>query len=188
MIDTIAERWRALLPDQRRWLVLNALVATAVINLVLNAVLARVSAGNHTTVPLWAVPGIGHPSAGIDTLGTFFFLPFGTCLGITRAVRLARGKGQLRPLPPQALGPWLRRLPAERVARGAVLGAICFVVLAPIAVAFFALDGVSDLSRTSFVVFKVILCVLLGAIISPSIAVAAMAEPSPRPLRAAVAA
>jgi hypothetical protein len=186
-MESIVERWRALLPDQRRWLVLNGLFVTAVINLVLNGVFARISVGDHASVPLWALPKLGHPSVGIDTLGTFLLLPFGTCLGCTRAVRLARDKGQLRPMPPQDLGRWLGRLPAGRMARGAVVGAVCFVVLSPLAVAFFLVDGTGDLSRTSYVVYRVVLCVLFGAVITPFIALTAMAEPSPRPLRAATA-
>jgi hypothetical protein len=175
------------LPDQRRWLVLNGLFVTAVINLVINGGLARLSAGNHATVALWAFPKLGHPSAAIDTLGTFFFLPFGTCLGCTRAVRIARERGQLRPVPPHHLGPWLRRLPADRIKRGAVLGAVCFAVLSPLAIAIFLIGDPSHLSRMSFVVYKSILGVLLGAIITPFVALTAMAEPSPRPLRAAIA-
>jgi len=186
-MGTMVERWRTLLPDQRRWLVLNGLVATAVINFVLNGLLARVSAGSHATVALWALPTLGHPSAAIDTLGTFFFLPFGMCLGVTRAVRIARDKGQLRPLPPRDLGPWVRRLPVERVKRGAVLGAVCFAILSPLAVAIFLIGDPSHLSRMSFVVYKAILALLLGAVLTPAITLTAMAEPSPRPLRAAIA-
>ena len=188
MIETMVDRWRALMPDQRRWLILNGLVATAVINLVLNGVLARIAVGDHSSVPLWALPKLGHPSLGADTLGTFLLLPFGTCLGLTRAVRLARDKGHLRPVPPQVLGRWMRRLPAGRAARGAVVGGTCFAILTPVALAFFAMDGLADVSRTSYVVYRVILCVLLGAVVSPLIALVAMAEPSPRPLRAAAVA
>jgi hypothetical protein len=187
VIDTMLARWRGLLPDQRRWLVINAVVGTAAINLVLNAALARISVGDHASVPLWALPKLGHPSTAIDTFGTLLFLPLGTSLGITRAVRLARDKGHLRPLPPAHLGPWLRRLPAGRATRGAVVGVICFLALSPVALAVFALDGVGDLSRGSYVLYRVVLCVLLGAVVSPLIALAAMAEPSPRPLRAAIA-
>ncbi len=185
MIDTIMVRWRALLPGQRRWLFLNALLVTAVINLVINAVLARVSAGSETSIPLWALPRLGHPSVGIDTLGTFFFLPLATCLGCTRAVRLARRRGQLAPVARADLGAWCDRLPEGRVGRGVVLGAMCFAILTPVAIVAFAVDGVGDLSRTSFVVYKAILGVVLGAIVTPVIALVAMAEPSPRPLRAA---
>jgi hypothetical protein len=185
-MESIVERWRGLLPDQRRWLVLNGLFVTAVINLVLNGIFARISVGDHASVPLWALPKVGHPSTGFDTLVTFFFLPFGTCLGCTRAVRLARDKGHLRPLPPQNLGRWSRRLPSGRVARGAALGAVCFVLLSPVALTVFLVDGVDDLSRTSYVLYRVVLCVVLGAIVTPFIALAAMAEPSPRPLRAAL--
>jgi hypothetical protein len=138
-----------------------------------------VSAGSQASVPLWAVPKIGHPSAGIDTLGTFFFLPFATCLGCTRAVLIERGRGRLSPLRREDTGSWLRRLPDGRVKRGAVVGGLCIAVLSPVAVLVFLVADVGHLTTTSFVVYKAILGVVFGAIVTPFIAVRAMADPLP---------
>ena len=79
--------WRELPPAHRRWIVLNALIVTAVVNLVINAGLAWGSSAGEHRVPLWSVPLVEKPSTVVDTVGTFFLLPLITCLLITTVAR-----------------------------------------------------------------------------------------------------
>jgi hypothetical protein len=177
VIRSLRTWWGALLPDQRRWVVLKALLGTAVINLVANAAIARVSVGGATTVHLWAVPLVDKPSTVTDTVGTFFILPFVTSLSCTRAIWSDVRRGRLSAIGPGDLGPWLDRLPPSRLRRSAVLGALCTAALAPLALVVVLVADVGDMSRTSFVVYKAGLGVVLGLIVTPIVALRAMADP-----------
>jgi hypothetical protein len=158
--------------------VLNALAITAGVNLVLNAGIAWISLRGASSVPLWDVPLVGKTNTGLDTVGTFFFLPLMTTLFCTTAVWAELRAGRLRPFKTGAL---LDRLPPGRVRRGVVLGALCTAVLSPVAVLVFAVAGVGDMTATQFVLYKAVLCVALGALVTPIIALRAMGdEPSSR--------
>jgi hypothetical protein len=168
--------WAKLLPGHRRWLAVNALLLTAVTNLFVNALIAWVSVRNLLTVPLWAVPVIDRPSTITDTVGTFFLLPLTTCLICTTAVRLEVRRGRLSPLRLSQLGSIVARLPEGRFRRGAVLGAACSFALSPIAVGVLLAADFGDVSRAEFVAYKAALGVALGAIVTPIIALRAMAD------------
>ena len=64
----------------RRWIVINALLVTALINAVVNAGIAWLSAGGRSRIPLWATPIVGGPSTLTDTAGTLFILPLTTTI------------------------------------------------------------------------------------------------------------
>ena len=172
-------RWGNLQPGHRRWLVLNALLLTAVTNVVVNAAIAWMSVRSLRTVPLWAVPVVDKPSTVTDTVGTFFLLPFTTCLICTTAVRLEVRRGRLSPLRLSELGSVLARLPDGRLRRGALLGAVCAAALSPIAVGVLLAANFGDISRAEFVAYKAALGVALGAIVTPIIALRAMADRAP---------
>ena len=72
--------WRETVSEHRRWLFFNTVVIAAVVNAALNALIAWVSAANEEEIPLWAVPFAEGPSLAVDTIGTFFILPFLTTL------------------------------------------------------------------------------------------------------------
>jgi len=166
--------WRELSPAQRRWVYVNALVVTAVINLLVNA-------------GLWSVPLVEKPSTVTDTIGTFFLLPLITCLLITTAVRYEIGAGRLMPLGASASArTFAQSLPATRLRRGVVLGALCTLALGPIAVLVLAAIDFSGLTTGQFVLYKAVLGVALGAVVTPAIAVLAMAD-GPVELEPAVA-
>jgi hypothetical protein len=169
-------RWDKLLQGQRRWLALNAVLLTAGTNLVVNAVIAWLSVSGLRTVPLWAVPLIGKPSTITDTVGTFFLLPLTTCLMCTTAVRIQVRRGRLSPLRLDDVGAILARLPKGRLRRGAVLGAVCSAALSPIAVVVLLAVDFGGVSRAEFVAYKAALGVALGAVVTPVIAVRAMAD------------
>ena len=172
-------QWRDIPAEHRRWLVLNALLITAGINLVLNGAIAWVSLRGAHTVPIWDVPLVGKTSAAPDTIGTFFFLPLFTCVFCSTSVWIELRRGRLRPLTGVTL---VDRLPPGRIRRGLLLGAISVVVLSPVTALAFVLAGFHSMSATEFVVYKALLCVVFGAIVTPIIALRAMGDDPSGPL------
>jgi hypothetical protein len=172
--------WRETVTEHRRWLLFNAVLIAAVVNAGLSALIAWISAANETEISLWAVPLVEGPSLISDTVGTFFILPFLTTLVITTVVWNEIREGKLAPLSRRSAG-LLSSLPQTRVRRGAYFGAICTVVLGPPAVVVLLLRDPGDVSVGDFVLYKAIFGIVLGAIVTPPIALAAMTdEPPPK--------
>jgi hypothetical protein len=165
--------WRALEAQHRRWIIINALIISAFMNLVINGVLAWFSVRTQHAVPVWALPALGKTNLMTDTIGTFFFLPFFTCLTCTTAVWAEARAGRLPRLEALAIP---ARLAHGRLRRGAVLGLCTAALLAPIAAAISALGQLGSVSPTEFVVYKMVLGVLLGLALTPLIAILAMAD------------
>ena len=166
--------WRGLSWPHRRWLILNALLGTAVVNMVLTSGIAWLSASSEKRVPLWpSLPGM-KPSTVTDTVGTFFVLPFLTCLIVTTIVRRDQRAGRLAPL--GRSHPLLARLPAMRLRRALVLGGLCIAALGPLSIVVLVAIDFGNISLHDFVLYKGLLGVALGAIVTPVVAVAAMAD------------
>lgn len=176
MVSTTLRRWRELPADHRRWIVINALVITAVVNLVINGFLAWVSVRGHHNVPIWGLPGVGKTNVFTDTVGTFFFLPLFTCVTCTTAVWAQVRSGRLPRLEAAIPRQLARR---GRVRRGAVLGIGTAAILAPLFIVVIAAARLGSLSATEFVLYKMALGVLLGLVVTPLIAVMAMTDGSP---------
>jgi hypothetical protein len=177
VVATPRLRWGDIPAEHRRWLFLNALLLSAVINFGINAVIAWISLRGARSVPLWDVPLVGKTSTALDTVGTFFFLPFMTTLFCTTAVWAQVRGGRLAPL---SKAPFFDRLPQGRVRRGLVLGGVCVAALSPIALVVFVLARVDTMSAGAFVLYKGVLGVVLGLLVTPVIALCAMADiPSP---------
>jgi hypothetical protein len=172
-----ASVWRQLPGSHRRWIVVKAVVATAVTNLIVNAVLASLGVEGRDAVPIWGVP-LGEPSVFGSAIGTFFFLPLITCLLVTAAIRRDVRTGSLESLEGfRSAHRWLAALPAGRLKRGIAFGAISVVLLAPLlALALFVADP-AELSERQFVAWQTTFAVALGVIATPTIALYAMAEP-----------
>ncbi len=163
-------------PRHWRYLLWNAVIIAAIINFVLNGAITWLSVRNLDVVPRWAVPLADRPSTIIDTVTIIFLLPLFTCLGLTTLARRDVRKGRL-----PALGwthrshPFLKRLPSATLRRGLLLGALSVVILAPLMVlAIFALE-VEELTVRQFVLYKAVFAVALGAIVTPVIALWAIA-------------
>lgn len=173
----IGSIWKRLPVENRRWIVAKGLLATAAINAVLNAAIAWLGVRGQDTVAFWGVPLV-EASIFWNVVGTLFLLPLITCLLATTAVWRDLGLGALSPLPGQgARHRWLAALPAGRLRRGAALGAAAVVGLAPPLLLALAALGPADLSRTGFVVCQTAFAVLLGALVTPIVALRAMADP-----------
>jgi Phosphotransferase enzyme family len=175
-------RCRGVCGPHRRWILVNAVIVTAGINLVINAGIARLSVIGADTVPVWSVPLLGGPSILTDTVATLFTLPLITCLLSTTAVWQELRSGRLTPIGGSGLvGSLLGRLPARRLRRGLVFGACSTVLLAPPAAIVIVSLNIGGLSVGAFVVFKVAFAVGLGALVTPLIALRAMADPPAPP-------
>ena len=125
-------------------------------------------------MPLW-----GQQSIAGDTIGTCFFLPFFTGLIVTR---LAAGRVRGGALPGVARRrdsyPGLARLPAGTLRRALALGVVCVVLFGPAAVLALSALEVGSLSFWPFVTFKAAFAAVLAALVTPAIALAALADAS----------
>jgi hypothetical protein len=154
----------------RRYLLLEQGVGAGVVNVVINAAIAWLMFRGAAAVPLW-----GQQSIGGDMIGTAFMLPFMTALIATRIVR-----GQVRGghVPGLALATpsVLQRLPRTPAGRGAVLGAICIVVVGVPATLVLGALGVSEMAFGSFIGFKAAFAGVFGALVTPVLARLALAD------------
>jgi hypothetical protein len=169
--------WRQLPASHRRWIVVNALLATAAINVIVNAVIAWLSVRGQETVELWGAPLV-ETSAFWNVVGTLFLLPLITCVLTTTVVRRDVRQGSLSSLSQlRSVRPWLAALPPARLRRGVVIGALAVAALAPPLILALVASGFSELTREQFVVCQTAFAVVLGAAVTPVIALYAMADP-----------
>jgi len=167
-------------PVNRRWIIRYALLMTAVVNIVVNGLLAWLSTIGRSHLGLIAVPLLGAPSLVTDTLGTFVILPITTTLLCSAGVRGYQRRGLLDPIPSTSLGPmrWIDRLPSGDLRAGVVLAVLSVGLFAPGSCALLVGLASGGVSRASFVIYKVLLGVALGAVVTPVVAVRAMAQDS----------
>ncbi len=155
---------------------LKAVLATALINVVVNAAIAWLSVQGQEGVATWGVP-LAETSLFWNAIGTLFLLSSITCVLTTTAIRHDIGAGSVEP------AGWLRSaypraaaLPQGRFARGAVLGALAVVALGPLATLALVAAGSPELSEGQFIACQTAFAVLLGALVTPVIALCAMAD------------
>ena len=166
---------RTLTSTQRRWILRNAVVGTALTNGMINATIAWISARHEKTVALWRLSLSGKPSTITDTVGTLFFLPLITTVVCTSAVWRQLRSGRLEPLVGTRLGV-MARLQGGRLRRGLALGGVCVAVISPVAVAVLVATNFGGVSTTEFVIYKAAFAVVLGAVVTPLVAIRAMAD------------
>ena len=167
-----------LTPAHRRFLIRDAVLIAALANAGLNALIAWLSTVGEDEVPLAAVPLIDRPSVIVDTVGTFFVLTFLTTLVVTTVIWKEMRAGHLTRLP-LAPGSFADRLPATRLRRATRLGLLCMLTLGPPAVVVLLLLDYGDISVSEFVIYKAIFGVLLGALVTPLIAMVAFGDEPP---------
>ena len=164
--------------EHRRFLVVDQLIGAAVVNFVVNAALAWLLFRHSPSVALYASPGIA-----IDTAVTALVLPPLTALVAGFVVRLRVVRGELPPLPSFAVreSAWSRR---SLWLRGTLLGVGAVLLLAAPTVAGFALLGVDQLSRASFICFKASFAAGVGILVTPALgwwALIDASRPAPSP-------
>jgi hypothetical protein len=171
--------WGQLPAQHRRWIVINALIVTIFVNLVLNAAISWLSTRNQDEVKLWGTPLV-ETSTFWDVVGTLFILCLITTLVITTVIRREIREGRLEPLRLPDSPRWLASMPRTRLRRGVLIGAVCTAVLGPPLVFALILSDFPDLTTGEFVVYKTVFSVVLGIVVTPIIALCAMAEaPAP---------
>ena len=162
----------------RRWIVRYALLMTAVINLVVNGVLAWLTTIGSVRLGLIDLPLLGAPSLVTNTVGTLVILPVTTSVMCSAGVRRFRQRGLIDPVTVDAFGPmrWIDRLPSTDLRAGLVLAAISVGLLAPGCCAVLVGLASGGVTRETFVIYNAVLGVALGAVVTPVVAVRAMAE------------
>lgn len=176
--------WEQLPREHRRWLLLNAVIATAAVNAIVNFVIAWLGVVRQRTVPLWTWPLL-HTSTVANTVGTLFILPFVTSWLWTEVIWRELRSGRLAPLPASALGV-LRGLSGGRVRRSAMIGLACLLLLAPATCALLVGTHFEHITRSEFVLFQVVFTVVFGAIVTPLVALRAMADEAECPATSTV--
>lgn len=147
--------------------------------MVVNAAIAWLGVRGQETVTLWGAPLV-ETSIAWNVVGTLFLLPLITCVLTTTAVRRDIRRNTLTPLDRlRATFRWLGALPLPRGRRGLVLGALVTAVLAPPSILILVLSGFPDLSRDQFIACQTAFAAGLGILVTPPIALLAMADPHP---------
>ena len=169
---TPAAIWAELPAEHRHWILLNALLVTAVINLVVNGVIDVISIAGKGPIPFWGPPLVDTNTVW-TIIGTLFLLPLFTTLLATTAIRRDMQRGTLEPL--TTLG-HADALPQTRFQRGLVFGAVAAVFAAPPIILVLAAFGVGDLSHAQYTAWHIAFAVVLGALVTPVIALCAMTD------------
>jgi hypothetical protein len=161
-------------PTHRRYLVLEQGIGAAGFNFVVNAAIAWLMFRGADAVPLW-----GQQSIAGDTIGTSILLPLITCLVVTPMARRQMRAGRFPPLGwTRESHPGLAWLPRGTLARGLVLGLACMAALVPITLLVIGWLGVTSLGVSRFVLFKASFAALAALLVTPLVALWAIAETS----------
>jgi hypothetical protein len=156
---------------QRKYLVHEQIIGSALFNLMLNAGLAWLGFRHHDAVPMR-----GDPSILNDAIGTAVLLPLLTCLIVTPLVRKRVRSGKLEPLIELPPGyDMLHWLPSWSFFRGLVLALLCLAWVTPLYLGLLFLCGVESMSVGGFVVVKGLYAAIMAAQVSPAIALYVMA-------------
>lgn len=156
-------------------------MATAAINAIVNAAIAWLGVRGQETVPLWGVP-LAETSIFWSLVGTLLLLPLITCVLTTTAVRRDVRLGSLASLSRlRSVHRWLAMLPPAPVRRGLAFGGIVVTALAPPLTLALVASGSPELSGERFIVCQTVFAVILGALVTPVIALCAMADPAEDP-------
>jgi hypothetical protein len=169
---------RDLTAAHRRFLLRDAVLIAAFANAVLNAFFAWLFTVGEDEVPVSAVPLAEGPSVLVDTVATCFVLPFLTTLAITTVIWKELREGHLTRLP-RVPGSFADRLPKTRLRRATRIGLICLVIFGPLCAAGVLLFDYGDIGIGEFVLFKAIFGIVLGAAVTPWIAMVAFGDEPP---------
>jgi hypothetical protein len=156
---------------QRTFIVNEQTIVPAVFNLALNAGLGWVVFKKFESVPLW-----GDPSIAGDIVGTLFFLPFLTCLIVTPLVKRAARAGKVEWLSiAPGEHPVLRLFPRSVWLRALLVGLASVVLFGVPLLGLLALLGVEGWSVSTMVSAKGIYAALIAALVTPYLALYALA-------------
>ena len=157
----------------RRWLIVNAVLVTALINAILNLLIAYGTVGDRDTIPFWGAPLV-EPSVFWDLVGTLFLLPLITSGVITAVVRRDIRRGTLPP--PAGADGRAGAAAAPGWRRGAQLGVVSVFSVTPPLLLIFAVLGFPEMSDSTFIAWHTGLAVVLGLVVTPMLAILAMSD------------
>ena len=167
-----------LTPAHRRFLWRDAVLIAAIANGVLNALFAWLFTLGEDEVPKATAPLVGGTSVLVDTVATCFVLPFLTTLVITTVIWGEMRKGHLTRIP-RAQSTLLDQLKHPRLRRATIVGLMCLFIFGPISAIGVLLFDYGDISVGAFVLYKMIFGIVLGAIVTPLIAMLAFSDDPP---------
>ena len=156
----------------RFYLIGQSCIGAGIANAVINGLLGWGALRGLATFPMWRVPGVA-----ADLAGTAFGVTFGTCVVMAIQVPWDVRRGKIGPV---ALSPrvasLIARFPRKTFRRALGLGLLSMPVFAfPVIVAL-ALLGASLMESGRYVVLKASFAAVEGAIITPFIVLAAVAD------------
>ena len=160
--------------EHRRFLWIGQSLVPFAINLVLNGGIGWAMFRGAEAIPLW-----GASSIGGDALGTSFLLPAITCLIVTPLVRSQVRKGAV-PAFRGTLAGWLRPFQRPLGLRACALGLACVALAGGLAIALLCALGVETLGFAPFLGWKALYAGVLAALVTPVIALLALADPAGR--------
>ena len=160
--------------QHRRFLVVEEVLISTVVNFLLNAGIAWYLFHKKSSVAMW-----GATSIGVDTIVTAFVLPVLTAIIAWFIVGRAVKSGKLLPIPYEAIGTsrWLKWRGWQR---GVILGVASMIVVATPLVVALTLAGLRSLTPWHFVWFKGCFAAGLGALVTPLLGWWALADASRR--------
>jgi hypothetical protein len=154
---------------------INSVLITAFINIVINTGAAAAGARGHHVA--WWTSNPFKTNLLYNTLGTLFILPLVTALGVGSAVAKERGTGMLAPIgSPFNTRPWRWVRSATGMRRALRIAVVTFVALAPLDIAVVVIFGRNGADASHFVMVQVLFAVLLGAVVTPLVALVAMCD------------
>lgn len=160
---------------QRKYLIHDQIIGSAIFNALLGALLAWLTFRHHTSVPMK-----GDPSIIGDAIGTAVLLPLLTCLIVTPLVRKAMKAGKFEPLAQASAGrSMLLWLPSLSFLRGLVLALGALATCAPFWLGLLVLAGIDQLPVGAFVFMKSVYAAVMAGACAPIIALYVMATPPP---------
>jgi hypothetical protein len=169
-----------LTPAHKRFLWRDAVLIAAIANGALNAFFAWFFTLSEDEVPQAKAPLVGGPSVLVDTVATCFILPFLTTLIITTVIWGEMRKGHLTRIP-RARSTLLEQLQGTRLRRATLIGLMCLFIFGPVCAVGVVLFDYGDISIGEFVLFKTIFGIVLGAIVTPFIAMLGFGDEPPPP-------
>lgn len=158
--------------SQRKYLVRDQIIGGALVNGVLNAFLAWLTFRHHALVPMQ-----GDPSILNDLIATAVLMPLFICVIGTPLVRKALRAGKFEPLTTLSSGrTMVLWLPANSFLRGLLLALGALATCAPVLLGLLLLFGVHSMSVAGFTTLKLVYSGILGALVSPLVALYVMAS------------
>jgi hypothetical protein len=156
---------------QRKYLVRDQIIGGALVNGVINAFLAWLTFRHHAVVPMQ-----GDPSILNDVIATAVLMPLFICVIATPLVRKAMQAGKFEPLATASSArTMVLWLPAHSFLRGLLMALAALATCAPVLLGLLLMFGVHSMSVAGFATLKLFYSGIVGALVSPLVALYVMA-------------